>query len=135
MCTCPVVMRVSTATRLRGSCSSIASRIESLIWSAILSGWPSVTDSEVKRRRGTRFSLRSVAARGARVRLVGGPTAEVTGADRQPSRVCSGVWTCGAAEGSARRGGGGGDRVPDGRRDDVLAAGRDGGGGAVGGEH
>src|SRR4051794_35725734 len=52
---------VSTATRLRGSCASIASRIESLIWSAILSGWPSVTDSEVKRRRGTRYSLGTVA--------------------------------------------------------------------------
>src|SRR4051812_3681417 len=57
MCTWPVVIMVSTATRLRGSCASIASRIESLIWSAILSGWPSVTDSEVKRRRGTRYSL------------------------------------------------------------------------------
>src|SRR5687768_12194407 len=58
MCTWPVVIMVSTATRLRGSCASIASRIESLIWSAILSGWPSVTDSEVKRRRDTRYSLR-----------------------------------------------------------------------------
>src|SRR3954453_14472240 len=57
MCTWPVVIMVSTATRLRGSCASIASRMESLIWSAILSGWPSVTDSEVKRRRGTRYSL------------------------------------------------------------------------------
>src|SRR3954452_9635105 len=53
-------MSVSTATRLRGSCVSMASRIESLIWSAILSGWPSVTDSEVKRRRGTRYSLGTV---------------------------------------------------------------------------
>src|SRR3712207_4861116 len=52
MCTCPVVIIVATATRLFGSWASIASRIESLIWSAILSGWPSVTDSEVKRRRG-----------------------------------------------------------------------------------
>src|SRR5215207_8802126 len=57
MCTWPVVISVSTATRLRGSCASIASRIASLIGSAILSGWPSVTDSDVKRRRGTRFSL------------------------------------------------------------------------------
>src|ERR671912_555742 len=57
MWTWPVVISVSTATRLRGSCFSIASRIASLIWSAILSGWPSVTDSDVKRRRGTRFSL------------------------------------------------------------------------------
>src|SRR6478752_4784335 len=52
---------VSTATRLRGSWASIASRIESLIWSAILSGWPSVTDSEVKRRRDTRYSLGTAA--------------------------------------------------------------------------
>src|SRR5881398_3615841 len=52
-CTWPVVMRVSTATRLVGSSLSIASRIASLIWSAILSGWPSVTDSEVNRRRDT----------------------------------------------------------------------------------
>src|SRR3954465_5848566 len=57
MCTWPVVISVSTATRLRGSWASIASRMASLIWSAILSGWPSVTDSDVKRRRGTRFSL------------------------------------------------------------------------------
>src|SRR5215217_3142158 len=54
MWTWPVVIRVSTATRLRGSWRSIASRIASLIWSAILSGWPSVTDSDVKRRRDTR---------------------------------------------------------------------------------
>jgi hypothetical protein len=52
-CTWPVVISVSTATRLRGSCASRASRMPSLIWSAILSGWPSVTDSEVNRRRAT----------------------------------------------------------------------------------
>ena len=52
-CTWPVVISVSTATRLRGSCASSASRMPSLIWSAILSGWPSVTDSEVNRRRAT----------------------------------------------------------------------------------
>src|SRR4051794_16302976 len=46
----PVVSRVSTATRLWASCRIISSRTESLIWSAILSGCPSVTDSEVKRR-------------------------------------------------------------------------------------
>src|SRR3954469_21096034 len=51
--TWPVVIRVSTATRLRGSCASRASSMPSLIWSAILSGWPSVTDSEVNRRRAT----------------------------------------------------------------------------------
>src|SRR5690606_7367386 len=43
----PVVTSVSHATRASGSCSRIASSTESEIWSAILSGWPSVTDSEV----------------------------------------------------------------------------------------
>src|SRR3954464_15760526 len=46
-------MSVSTATRLFGSWDSSSSRIESLIASAILSGWPSVTDSDVNRRRDT----------------------------------------------------------------------------------
>src|SRR2546421_2042696 len=52
-CTCPVVTRVSTATRDRGSLASNASRIESLIASQILSGWPSVTDSDVNSRDDT----------------------------------------------------------------------------------
>src|SRR5919112_4950948 len=46
----PVVAIVSTATRDSGSAASSASRIASLIWSQILSGWPSVTDSEVNSR-------------------------------------------------------------------------------------
>src|ERR1700722_821654 len=58
-CTCPVVISVSTATRLAGSSLIIASRTASLIWSAILSGWPSVTDSEVKSRRATVVSVRN----------------------------------------------------------------------------
>src|ERR1700748_1505996 len=45
----PVFTRVSQATRPVGSSRSTASRTPSEIWSAILSGWPSVTDSEVKR--------------------------------------------------------------------------------------
>src|SRR6266487_1928720 len=45
----PVVIRVSQATRPAGSSARTASRTESETWSAILSGWPSVTDSEVKR--------------------------------------------------------------------------------------
>ena len=44
----PVVTSVSQATRAFGSFSIIASKTASEIWSAILSGWPSVTDSEVK---------------------------------------------------------------------------------------
>ncbi len=44
----PVVTIVSHATRLAGSSRRMASRTASEIWSATLSGWPSVTDSEVK---------------------------------------------------------------------------------------
>src|SRR5215218_3338962 len=47
--TSPVVISVSQATRPPVSSASTASSTESEIWSAILSGWPSVTDSEVKR--------------------------------------------------------------------------------------
>src|ERR671933_347637 len=45
----PVVISVSQATRPAGSSASTASSTPSEIWSAILSGCPSVTDSEVKR--------------------------------------------------------------------------------------
>src|SRR5579884_3169557 len=48
--TSPVVISVSQATRPSGSSARTASRTESEIWSAILSGWPSVTDSEVKEK-------------------------------------------------------------------------------------
>ena len=46
--TSPVVISVSHATRLFLSLASAASSTASEIWSAILSGWPSVTDSDVK---------------------------------------------------------------------------------------
>src|SRR6266478_5738301 len=46
----PVVIRVSQATRPLGSCFITSSRTASEIWSAILSGWPSVTDSDVNRK-------------------------------------------------------------------------------------
>ena len=45
----PVVVAVSQATRASGSSRRIASRMASEIWSHILSGWPSVTDSDVNR--------------------------------------------------------------------------------------
>src|SRR5580765_6534432 len=45
----PVFTSVSQATRPFGSSRITASRTPSEIWSAILSGWPSVTDSEVNR--------------------------------------------------------------------------------------
>src|SRR5918996_3473594 len=47
--TSPVVIRVSHATRPSRSSWSTASRTLSETWSAILSGWPSVTDSDVNR--------------------------------------------------------------------------------------
>ena len=45
--TMPVFTSVSTATRASGEMRSISSKMASEIWSAILSGWPSLTDSEV----------------------------------------------------------------------------------------
>src|SRR5213593_4451682 len=45
----PVVISVSQATRPSGSSARTASRTVSEIWSATLSGCPSVTDSEVNR--------------------------------------------------------------------------------------
>src|SRR5947209_5797943 len=45
----PVVTSVSQATRPVGSARSTSSRTASEIWSATLSGWPSVTDSDVNR--------------------------------------------------------------------------------------
>ena len=46
----PVVTRVSHATLDFGSKAKKLSNIESLIWSASLSGWPSLTDSDVKNK-------------------------------------------------------------------------------------
>ena len=43
----PVLTMVSQATRAEGSFSRIPSRMASEIWSQILSGCPSVTDSDV----------------------------------------------------------------------------------------
>src|SRR5271154_6363507 len=51
MTTRPVAVKVSQATRLEGSSVRQASRIASETWSAILSGCPSVTDSEVNKWR------------------------------------------------------------------------------------
>src|SRR4051812_10332115 len=45
----PVFTSVSHATRPVGSSAITASRTPSEIWSATLSGWPSVTDSDVNR--------------------------------------------------------------------------------------
>ena len=53
----PVVVAVSHATRAIGSSRMIASRIASLTWSQSLSGWPSVTDSDVNRYSGASTML------------------------------------------------------------------------------
>src|SRR5215212_24144 len=55
--TSPVVVAVSQATRAFGSSRMIASRIASLTWSHSLSGWPSVTDSDVNRYSGASTML------------------------------------------------------------------------------
>src|SRR3954463_9194295 len=54
---------VSAATRDVLSCFRIASSTASEIWSATLSGWPSDTDSEVKRKSFMRAGLLEKAAR------------------------------------------------------------------------
>src|SRR5262245_27837142 len=48
--TSPVLQSVSAPTREYLSCASSASSTASEIWSETLSGWPSETDSEVKRK-------------------------------------------------------------------------------------
>src|ERR1700760_3023975 len=58
--TCPVVTRVSTATRECGSSASSASSTESLMASQILSGCPSVTDSLVNSRPSLTVSFLSL---------------------------------------------------------------------------
>src|SRR4051812_6239127 len=73
----PVVMNVSQATRACGSLLRTASRTESEIWSAILSGCPSVTDSDVneKERAAMPARLAAEAKREGRVLPVGLPPA------------------------------------------------------------
>src|SRR3954452_19384582 len=108
-CTWPVMMSVSTATRLCGSSASSASRMEALIWSAILSGCPSVTDSDVKRRRVTKLSQE--VSTSVCMSLLGRmlPSAH----PHRPGRECRGWFSGGDA---------GGDGVPQGRREDRLGA-------------
>ena len=67
----PVVTRVSHATRPCGSWRITSSRMESEIWSATLSGCPSVTDSDVNRRE-FRSLMEGDASTGRRVGQVRG---------------------------------------------------------------
>src|ERR671923_2714062 len=63
----PVLTSVSHATRPSGSSAITASRTPSEIWSAILSGWPSVTDSDVNRN--SLSERRSLVISGGRVQM------------------------------------------------------------------
>src|ERR1700674_2172874 len=65
----PVVTSVSQATRPHGSSRSTSSRMASEIWSATLSGWPSVTDSEVNRCASVSLIITPLTQRA----LAGGP--------------------------------------------------------------
>src|SRR5690348_2378112 len=72
----PVVTIASHATRASGSLARIASRMASEIWSASLSGWPSVTDSDVN-SDDMRSSLESPTPARTRDRLRASPSARV----------------------------------------------------------
>src|SRR5687767_1812352 len=67
----PVVVAVSQATRAPESLARMVSRMASEIWSHILSGWPSVTDSEVNRYRGASRILIGLRVAGGTVRREG----------------------------------------------------------------
>src|SRR5215470_14270419 len=89
----------------------------SLIWSAILSGWPSVTDSEVKRRRAT---WQSFSAREA--------SPNCTEAPAPPAGTCAGARS-GRRREPVRH------KVPDHVGERLLGPARDLGHRAVGGKH
>src|SRR5437867_13053674 len=80
----PVVTSVSHATRAAGSLAMIASRTASEIWSAILSGCPSVTDSEVKSWRCAGTCLSD---RGVDVQTSGAPSRRQPDVGLQPLQV------------------------------------------------
>src|SRR5581483_7316851 len=81
-------MRVSQATRLAGSSFRQASRMASEIWSAILSGCPSVTDSDVKRKR---FRFDKTCAPHESLQVLGGKS-------RVSGKPGLGRWSVGSAE-------------------------------------
>src|SRR3954467_7416273 len=80
----PVVTRVSQATRLVGSWRRTSSRTASEIWSATLSGWPSVTDSDVNRWASRWLMVTPLAENVLGSRH--GPTRIVRGEDRHAPR-------------------------------------------------
>ena len=83
------MISVSQATRLSGSFASAASRTESEIWSAILSGWPSVTDSDVNRNVRCDIATQGSANARRRPALRPRPVLDPVGAGRcEAARSC-----------------------------------------------
>src|SRR5438045_2675249 len=83
----PVLTSVSHATRPFGSSLITASSTPSEIWSAILSGWPSVTDSEVNRNS---LSEDSVMAWSGQLQFRGGRDSGIPQAGWQSRRSLRG---------------------------------------------
>src|SRR5699024_4478829 len=83
--TIPVVQHVSHATQLMGSCSISASRIASEIWSHILSGCPSVTDSDVNNN----FSITSSPFLCSGASLSSGRPVQLSLSDRSVGAQCT----------------------------------------------
>src|SRR5688572_32851876 len=85
----PVVVAASQATRAWGSSRRIASRIASEIWSHILSGCPSVTDSDVNRycAASTMLTWGSLSVCGVARRV--SPAARPPTQDVRPGRSCA----------------------------------------------
>src|SRR5438132_2693686 len=87
----PLVMAVSQATRAWASCESMPSRTASETWSQTLSGWPSVTDSEVSRNECEELNDVATATAndiGPRSRCAGGDPPEPGQATAPAARRC-----------------------------------------------
>src|SRR4051812_29440615 len=82
----PTVTKVSQATRPEGSWRRTSSKTASEIWSQTLSGWPSVTDSDVNTKRlGIQFFLRKEWVIGERITFFQG--AGLTGGVHQDAVI------------------------------------------------
>src|SRR5919198_6460621 len=96
----PVVIIVSHATRPSGSSRRTASRTVSETWSAILSGCPSVTDSDVKENARDMRARLADAEEGGEGRQVVAPRAE-RGERRQVRHPYRELHTASARSGTA----------------------------------
>ena len=83
------MISVSQATRPVGSPLRTASRTASEIWSAILSGWPSVTDSEVKENERGCHRAESVPTRLSALAASDVPTSSCSGSPSSTAQTPS----------------------------------------------